>query len=96
MNAGKSTTLLQASFNYHERGMKALIFTAAIDRRAGEGIVASRIGLSEAAWVFDGSTNLFEKFPPLLKPAAPIASSSTKHSSCCRIRSCSSPARSTT
>ncbi len=67
MNAGKSTTLLQASFNYRERGMKTLIFTAAIDRRAGEGIVASRIGLSEKARMFDEDTNLFEEIAAALE-----------------------------
>lgn len=46
MNAGKSTMLLQASYNYQERGMRTLIFTAAFDDRAGVGRVASRIGLS--------------------------------------------------
>lgn len=59
MNAGKSTALLQASFNYRERGMKTVIFTAAIDRRAGEGVVASRIGLQETARAFDAETNLY-------------------------------------
>ena len=34
MNAGKSTTLLQADFNYRERGMKTMLFTAALDDRA--------------------------------------------------------------
>ena len=33
MNAGKSTTLLQADFNYRERGMRTMLFTAAIDDR---------------------------------------------------------------
>ncbi len=59
MNAGKSTALLQASFNYRERGMKTLIFTAAIDQRAGEGVVASRIGLKESARAFDAATDLY-------------------------------------
>lgn len=61
MNAGKSTTLLQASFNYRERGMRTLLFTAAIDRRFEEGVVASRIGLKEAARLFDGATDLYEE-----------------------------------
>lgn len=59
MNAGKSTALLQAAFNYRERGMNTLIFTAAIDRRAGDGVVASRIGLKAPARVFDEATDLF-------------------------------------
>jgi thymidine kinase len=59
MNAGKSTVLLQASFNYRERGMHTMLFTAAIDDRAGEGVIASRIGLSAPADVFAPDTDLF-------------------------------------
>ena len=58
MNAGKSTTLLQAAFNYAERGMKTLLFTAAIDDRAGHGRIASRIGLEAEATPFDATTDL--------------------------------------
>lgn len=60
MNAGKSTMLLQASYNYQERGMRTLTFTAALDDRAGMGRVASRIGLSSEALMFDMSTDMFE------------------------------------
>lgn len=59
MNAGKSTMLLQASYNYQERGMRTAIFIAALDDRAGEGRVASRIGLSSDAIPFGPSDNLF-------------------------------------
>jgi thymidine kinase len=59
MNAGKSTTLLQSAFNYEERGMRSALFTAAIDTRGGEGVIASRIGLKAPARAFDQSTNLF-------------------------------------
>ena len=59
MNAGKSTVLLQADFNYRERGMNSLLFTAGIDDRAGTGIIASRIGLSAPAHAFNGDTDLF-------------------------------------
>ena len=45
MNAGKSTTLLQSSYNYQERGMSTLLLTPEIDQRAGVGKIASRIGL---------------------------------------------------
>lgn len=58
MNAGKSTTLLQADFNYRERGMETMLFTAAIDRRAGRGMIASRIGLGAPARCFGRATNL--------------------------------------
>lgn len=49
MNAGKSTVLLQASHNYHERGMRTLCFIPAIDTRAGVGRIRSRIGLEGQA-----------------------------------------------
>ncbi|HBF29598.1 thymidine kinase [Rhizobium sp.] len=59
MNAGKSTMLLQASYNYQERGMRTVIFVAALDDRAGRGKVASRIGLSSDAHTFEDDTDLF-------------------------------------
>jgi thymidine kinase len=58
MNAGKSTTLLQADFNYRERGLTTLLFTAALDDRAGPGTIGSRIGLSAPAAMFDAETDL--------------------------------------
>ena len=59
MNAGKSTTLLQSAYNYRERGMNTLIYTAAIDDRFGLGKVTSRIGIAEDAKLFTNKTNLF-------------------------------------
>lgn len=59
MNAGKSTLLLQASYNYQERGMRTVILTAALDSRAGVGRVASRIGLQADAIPFGDSDDLF-------------------------------------
>ena len=58
MNAGKSTTLLQAAFNYAERGMETMLLTAAIDDRAGHGIVGSRIGLEAPAIPFTRETDI--------------------------------------
>lgn len=58
MNAGKSTTLLQSSFNYQERGMRPFLFTAALDDRYGVGKIASRIGLQAEASLFSTNTNL--------------------------------------
>lgn len=60
MNAGKSTTLLQAAHNYEERGMRILLFTPVIDDRAGVGVISSRIGLSREAHVFDTQFDLLE------------------------------------
>ncbi|ETS30607.1 MULTISPECIES: thymidine kinase [Photorhabdus] len=60
MNAGKSTSLLQSSYNYNERGMRTLIFTAEIDTRFGKGKVSSRIGLSADAFLFSQQTDIGE------------------------------------
>ena len=58
MNAGKSTTLLQADFNYRERGMATMLFTAAVDDRFATGTITSRIGLSAPATMFDATTDI--------------------------------------
>ena len=58
MNAGKTTTLLQSAYNYHERGMRTLILTPKIDTRSGEGVVASRIGLKANAKPFEPGDDL--------------------------------------
>ncbi len=58
MNAGKSTVLLQSSYNYQERGMNTLVFAPALDTRFGPGKVTSRIGLSAPARVFAPADDL--------------------------------------
>jgi thymidine kinase len=61
MNAGKSTVLLQAAHNYVERGMVPYLLTAQFDNRAGEGRIASRIGIGEKADTFAPAEDLFAK-----------------------------------
>lgn len=61
MNAGKSTLLLQAAHNYRERGMQSYLITAQLDNRAGEGRIASRIGIGEPADTFAPDEDLFAK-----------------------------------
>ena len=61
MNAGKSTSLLQSAYNYVERGMNSVIYTAAIDDRTQAGTVSSRIGLSQPASVFTDNSDLFSE-----------------------------------
>jgi thymidine kinase len=61
MNAGKSTLLLQASYNYRERGMQTYLLTANFDDRAGKGKIASRIGISEEADTFGANTDIFKQ-----------------------------------
>ncbi len=60
MNAGKSTLLLQASYNYRERGMHTYLLTAAVDGRAGPGRIASRIGIESEADTFVEDSDVFE------------------------------------
>lgn len=59
MNAGKSTVLLQSSYNYNERGMDTLLFTPMLDDRYGVGKITSRIGLQSDAIAVGKEVNLF-------------------------------------
>ena len=61
MNAGKSTLLLQASHNYREGGMTTYLITAQFDNRAGQGRIASRIGIGEAADTFAPTDDMYLK-----------------------------------
>lgn len=67
MNAGKSTTLLQADFNYRERGMETMLWTAGLDERAGAGVIGSRIALSAPAHTYDEEVDLFAAVSEQLK-----------------------------
>jgi thymidine kinase len=58
MNAGKSTVLLQSSYNYRERGMRTLLFAPAIDTRYGTGRIESRIGLHASAISLQETDNI--------------------------------------
>lgn len=60
MNAGKSTSLLQSSYNYNERGMETLLLKSALDQRAGESTIASRIGLKKDCHEFVDTDELFQ------------------------------------
>ncbi|MEM7431553.1 MAG: thymidine kinase [Pseudomonadota bacterium] len=60
MNAGKSTALLQSSYNYRERGMQTLVMAPNLDDRYGVGKVTSRIGIDSDATVFQTDDNLFD------------------------------------
>ena len=72
MNAGKSTLLLQASYNYVERGMQTYLLTANFDDRAGTGRIGSRIGIGADADTFASKTDLFSKIKERLN-AGPCA-----------------------
>lgn len=61
MNAGKTTTLLQSSHNYVERGMQTLLLKPRIDDREGASVIRSRIGLEAYAHDFERQEDLFHK-----------------------------------
>ena len=58
MNAGKSTILLQASYNYRERGMRTLLFTSALYAEMDGGQISSRIGVQAEAELFKAGDDL--------------------------------------
>ena len=72
MNAGKTTTLLQSAHNYHERGMRTLILTPALDDRYGAGVVASRIGLKANAHRFAADDDLLQQVKHDIRDHGPL------------------------
>ncbi|HEX4297880.1 MAG TPA: thymidine kinase [Devosia sp.] len=61
MNAGKSTLLLQASYNYRERGMRTLLYTSALYADGDVGRIVSRIGISADADLFTADDDMFDR-----------------------------------
>ena len=61
MNAGKSAILLQAAYNYRERGMEVMLWTSGHHGSEGDtaGRIESRIGLQAEACLFRADTDLF-------------------------------------
>ena len=68
MNAGKSTALLQSSYNYKERGMRTLVLAPNLDDRYGSGKVTSRIGIEAEAVTFLPQDDLFSIVKSACKP----------------------------
>lgn len=63
MNAGKSAILLQAAYNYRERGMEVMLWTSGhygVDANATMGRIESRIGLEAEAYLYRAETDLFD------------------------------------
>ena len=67
MNAGKTTTLLQSSHNYAERGMTTLLLKPLIDDREGLNVIRSRVGLEAEAKNFEKDDNLLQTIEAQLK-----------------------------
>ena len=68
MNAGKSSALLQAAYNYRERGMIPYLITAKLDNRSGDAKIVSRFGIEANASVFGPDDDIYEKVKNALKP----------------------------
>ncbi len=74
MNAGKSTHLLQSSYNYNECGLRTIVYTAQIDDRFAKGKVASRLGIDADARLFNDKTNLLNE----IKALSPVKNKPSK------------------
>jgi thymidine kinase len=61
MNAGKSTMLLQAAYNYQERGMRALLMTSSLYAEEGVGMIRSRLGVAAEAETFGLEDDLYDR-----------------------------------
>lgn len=61
MNAGKTTLLLQAAFNYREQGLVPVIIKPSIDTRTGsDASIASRVGLSQSCLLLSPNQTISE------------------------------------
>ena len=72
MNAGKSTHLLQSSYNYNECGLRTVLYTAQIDDRYSQGKVSSRLGIDADAHLFNLQTDLLREVK-MMQAQSPIA-----------------------
>ncbi|OKL50050.1 thymidine kinase [Boudabousia marimammalium] len=73
MNSGKSTALLQAAYNYEERGQRVLLAKPKIDSK-GESYIVSRLGVSRKVDFLVGSNdNLRDHFHAVARGDDPNA-----------------------
>ncbi|MBL4764588.1 MAG: thymidine kinase [Colwellia sp.] len=72
MNAGKSTHLLQSSYNYNECGLRTVLYTAQIDDRYSQGKISSRLGIDADAHLFNLQTDLLSEVK-MMQAQSPIA-----------------------
>lgn len=62
MNSGKSTALLQAAFNYEERGHRVLLAKPSVDTK-GDDRILSRLGVERAVdFTVDDSADIYLRF----------------------------------
>ena len=62
MNSGKSTALLQAAYNYEERGQQVLLAKPQIDTK-GDSLIVSRLGVSRPVdFTISPTDDIYETF----------------------------------
>lgn len=67
MNCGKSTALLQSSFNYKSHGFDVITLVSAMDDRFGTGKITSRIGISSDAIIIpQNDYSIFESIKAMI------------------------------
>lgn len=57
MGSSKSSNALMVAFNYYEKGQKCLLLKPALDKRDGEKVIASRIGLESECELIEDIMN---------------------------------------
>ena len=62
MGSSKTASALITKFNYEERGMRVWLIKPSLDDRDGVGVVRSRIGLEEKAYVVLPETDILKEF----------------------------------
>lgn len=62
MGSSKTAQALITKFNYEERGMKVWLIKPSVDKRDGEAIIRSRIGLEARCEAIDETTDIFDEF----------------------------------
>ncbi|HWR84604.1 MAG TPA: thymidine kinase [Rhodoglobus sp.] len=73
MNSGKSTALLQAAFNYEERGQRVLLAKPAIDTK-GDGEIVSRLGVTRPVdFTIGPDEDLYEAFQRHRRGQRPVS-----------------------
>ncbi|TJY44519.1 thymidine kinase [Cohnella pontilimi] len=71
MNSGKSFEIIKVAHNYEEQGKPVMIFSPAVDTRAGAEQIGSRVGMTRKSIPVDEHTNLYEfvkEYRPQFEP----------------------------
>lgn len=62
MGSSKTAQALITKFNYEERGMRVWLIKPQVDNRDGDGLIKSRIGLCQKAYVLSSDEDVYKSF----------------------------------